>query len=138
MFSTLLIHTVEVYRRTTEAADPTVQKKDRFGQPLSVNPRAHTTGGETLVHTYSCRAYMSAGGLKMEERMIDTFERQFTVFTEVEVDIREDDALRVLDADGRVIFGLSKIKDSDLKYNSGQAHHREFAVWEQAGPDQGA
>lgn len=138
MFSSLLIHTVQVYRRTTEAADPTVQKKDRFGQPLSVNPRQHTVGGSELVGTYPCRAYMSAGGLKMEERMIDTFERQYTMFTEVNVDIREDDALIVTDADGRVIFGRSKIKDSDLKYNAGQPHHREFAIWEQAGPDTGA
>ncbi len=126
MYSGLLIHTVEVYRRTG--------RTDRFGQPESVNPRQHEIGGETLLARYPCRAYMSAGGLKMEERMIDTFERQFTMFTECGVDIREDDAVRVLASDGHVIFGLSKIKDSEIKYDSTGPHHCEFTVWEQAGP----
>lgn len=138
MLAALLIHTVEVYRRAAEVGNPDEAKKDRFGQPLSVNPRQHQVGGENLIATYPCRAWMSAGGLKMEERTIDTFERQFTMYTGVDVDIRENDAVRALDADGRVIFGLSKIKDSDLKYNAGSPHHREFTIWEQSGPDQGA
>jgi hypothetical protein len=121
----LLIHTLEVYRRTGET--------DRFGQPKSQNPRQHTVSGETLIHTYPCRAYMSAGGLVMQERMIDTFERQFTVYTDIDVDIHEDDALRCVGVDGHVIFGLSKIKDSETKYDARGPHHCEYTIWEQAG-----
>lgn len=130
----LLIHHVEVYRRAVEEANPGVQKRDRFRQPLSVNPRQHTIRGETLVGVYPARAWMSAGGLKMEERTIDTFERQFTMYTDVDVDINEDDSVRCLDGDGRVIFGLSKIKDSEIKYDRFGPHHKEFTIWEQAGP----
>lgn len=125
-FRDLLIHTVEVYRRTGAA--------DRFGQPQSVNPRQHQVGGETLVHTYPCRAYMNAGGLKFAERTIDTFERQFVVYTDIDVDISEDDALRVIGVDGHIIIGLSKIKDSETKYDANGPHHCEYTVWEQAGP----
>jgi hypothetical protein len=129
-FEALLIHTVQVYRRTGAV--------DRLGQPESINPRQHTIDGETLIHTYPCRAFMSAGGLRMNERMTDTFERQFTVYTSVDVDIHEDDALRAIGVDGHIIFGLSKIKDSETKYDSTGAHHCEFTIWEQAGPSKAA
>jgi hypothetical protein len=129
-FEALLIHELQVYRRTGEV--------DNFGQPKSINPRQHEIDGETLVHTYPCRAFMSAGGLRMNERMIDTFERQFTVFTSIDVDINEDDALRAIGVDGHLIFGLSKIKDSETKYDSTGPHHCEYTIWEQAGPGKAA
>jgi hypothetical protein len=131
-FNDLLIHTLEVYRRVIDADG--AQVTDRFGQPKSVNPRQHQVGGETLVHTYKCRAFMSAGGLKFAERMIDTFERQFTVYTDLGVDINEDDALRCVGVDGHIIFGLAKIKDSETKYDANGPHHAEYTVWEQSGP----
>ena len=131
-FSRLLIHKLEVYRREKDGdGNPLV---DRFGQELSINPRDHQVDGETLVHTYPCRAYMKSGGLLMNERMVDTFERYFVVYTDVDVDIREDDALRCIGVDGHIIFGLLKIKDSETKYDSRGPHHCEFTVWEQAGP----
>ena len=97
-FADLLIHTLEVYRRAENPDGSPVT--DRFGQPLSSNPRQHQDDGETLVHTYPCRAYMNAGGLVMAERMIDTFERQFVVYTDTNVDINENDAL------GRCYYGV--------------------------------
>jgi hypothetical protein len=123
----LLIHTVEVYRRSGAT--------DRFGQPKSVNPRQHQVGGETLVHTYPCRTYMKSGGLLMNERMIDTFEKVNILYTDVGVDIREDDAVRVVDANGYETVGLCKIKDSEIKYDSRGPHHCEFTLWIQDGPD---
>lgn len=135
-FTDLLIHTLEVYRRAQNPDGSPVT--DRFGQPESVNPRQHQVGGETLIHTYPCRAFMSAGGLVMAERVTDTFERQFTVYTDVDVDINEADALRCTAADGHRIFGLSKIKDSETKYDSSGPHHCEYTVWEQAGPGNAA
>lgn len=132
-FSALLLHTVEVYARAAEG-DGT-QRVDRFGQPLSINPRQHQTGGETLVATYPCRVYMKAGGLIMAEKQIDTFERVWTMFTEVDAAIYEDDAVRVLDADGNVLINLAKVKDSDVKFDSTGSHHKEFSIWEQSGPN---
>lgn len=122
----LLIHSLQVYRRSGET--------DRFNQPKSVNPRQHQVDGESLVHTYPCRAYMSAGGLVFNEKDIDTFERQFTVYTDIGVDIHEDDAVRCVGVDGHVIFGLAKVKDSETKYDKTGPHHCEYTVWEQAGP----
>jgi hypothetical protein len=133
-FTDLLIHTVEVYGRATEVEDGTA-KLDRFGQPLSVNPRQHEVGGQTLVATYPCRAYMKAGGLVMMERAIDTFERVYEMFTDVDALIYEDDAVRILDADGEVLVDLAKIKDSETKFDSTGPHHKEFSVWVQSGPN---
>lgn len=136
-FERLLIHSLEVYRRQTED-DGVTRKTDRFNQELSINPRQHEVDGETLIHRYPCRAFMSAGGLLMNERMVDTFERQFTVYTSTDVDIREDDAVRAVGVDGHIIFGLSKIKDSETKYDSSGPHHCEYTIWEQAGPGRAA
>lgn len=133
---TLLIHKLEVYRRAEDGDGNRLT--DRFGQELAVNPRQHEVGGETLVHTYSCRAYMKTGGLLMNERMVDTFQRYFVVFTDIDVDINEDDACRCIGVDGHVIFDLLKIKDSETKYDSRGPHHCEFTMWEQSGPNPAA
>lgn len=130
-FSGLLIHTVEVYRRREVDGK---RVRDRFGQELSINPRQHEIGGETLVGTYPCRAYMKSGGLLMEERMVDVFQRIFMLYTDHTVDIREDDAVRVYGENGHVIIGLAKVKDSEVKYAMHTPHHAEFTIWEQAGP----
>lgn len=131
-FSGLLPHTVQVYRRVESS--PGVRAVDRFGQEKSQNPRQHVTDGETLIHTYPGRAYMTTGGLAFAERAVDSFERQFKVFLDIGCDIREDDAIRVLGATGEVVFGLAKVKDSSVIYNSGTAHHIELTAWEQSGP----
>ncbi len=81
---------------------------------------------------------MKSGGLLLNERMIDTFERYFVVYTGIDVDIQEDDALRCIGVDGHVIFGLLKIMDSETKYDSTGPHHCEFTAMEQAGPGKAA
>lgn len=132
-FSALLIHTVEVYRRTTEN-DGVTHKKDRFNQDLSINPRQHEVGGETLVHTYPCRVNRGRGGLLMNERMVDTFEQLWCMYTEPGVDIITDDACRVLDQDGTELVPLSKVKVKSAAANSARTHHLEFDLWAQSGP----
>ena len=124
MFSDLLIHRVEVYARSG--------RRDRFGQPVDANPGQHS--GEVLA-AYPCRAHMKAGGLEMEERNIDVFVRVWEVFTDLSADIREDDAVRVIDPrDDSVLVNRAKIKDGEVVYDSSGPHHKEFMVWEQSGP----
>jgi hypothetical protein len=77
---------------------------------------------------------MKSGGLLMEERYVDVFQRIFMLYAKHDVDIREDDAVRVTGQDGHVIIGLAKVKDSEVKYNGSARHHSEFTIWEQAGP----
>jgi len=137
MLANLLIHTVEVYRRAvvTEGPDTGDYVRDRFGQPLTINPRQHEVGGETLVHTYPCRAYKKTGGLLNNERMTDTFERYYEMFTETGVDIREDDAVRCIDANGNLVFERGKIRYVEPVYDGFGPHHVEYVVWIQDGPD---
>jgi hypothetical protein len=125
-FEALLIHTVQVYRRSGEV--------DRLGQPLSVNPRQHEIDGETLVHTYPCRVDRGKGGLVMNERMIDTFEQTWCMYTLPDVDIITNDACRVLDGDGNEIVPLSKVKIKSAAADSSRTHHLEFDLWAQSGP----
>lgn len=129
----LLLHHVEVYARIADEQGK--QKRDRFGQPLSVNPRQHEVGGEYLVATYPCRSYMKTGGLLMEDRMVDVFQRVYMMYTELGALIYEDDAVRVLDANGKVLINLAKVQDSETKYDGIGPHHKEFTLWEQAGPN---
>lgn len=123
----LFIHRVEVYARSG--------RRDRFGQPVDVNPRQHTEG-ETITATYPCRAYMKAGGLTMMERAIDTFESVWMMYTDLSAEIYEDDAVRIVDPrTGAVIVPLAKIKDAETVYDGRGAHHQEFSVWVQSGPN---
>lgn len=125
-FSDLLIHRVEVYARSG--------RKDRFGQPVDVNPRQHVAG-ETITATYPCRVWMKAGGLVMMERAIDTFERVYAMYTNLDAEIYEDDAVRVYDPQtNEEIIALAKVKDSESKYDGRGAHHKEFTIWVQSGP----
>lgn len=130
----LLIHKVEVYARLADEQGK--QKRDRFNQPLSVNPRQHEVGGEQLVATYPCRAYLKSGGLLMEDRMVDVFQRQWTMSTDTTAVIYEDDALRVLDRAGNVLINLAKVKSSSMKFDGDGPHHKEFLLWEQSGPNE--
>lgn len=123
----MLIHTVEVYRRVDGAVD-------RFGQPLSVNPRQHEIGGETLVHTYPCRVNRGKGGLKMESATVDTFVQTWRMYTCTGVNIITDDACRVLDQDGNELVPLSKVQVKSAAADSTHTHHLEFDLWAEAGP----
>lgn len=125
-FESLLVHTVEVYRRTEGAVD-------RFGQPLSVNPLQHEISGESLAHTYPCRVNRGKGGLKMEEQSIDAFVQTWCMYTTADVDIRTDDACRVLDADGNEIVPLSKVVIKSSAADSARTHHLEFDLWSRSG-----
>jgi hypothetical protein len=124
-FDALLIHTVEVYTRSG--------RTDRFGQAVDSNPRQHTAG-ENVIATYPCRAYQKSGGMTMQERSIDVFVRIWEVFFGLDADIRENDAVRVLAADGSVIINLAKVQSSATIYAAGAGHHKEFTIWEQSGP----
>jgi hypothetical protein len=123
--SGLLIHQLEVHRRSG--------KTDRFGQPVDVNPRQNTQG--ELVSLYPCRITRGRGGLTMRERAIDTFETRYCVYTEPDADVREDDAVKVLDAlTGDVILPLSKITNKSVTYDGVGPHHLELEIWSQKGP----
>lgn len=131
-FASLLIHTVEVYRRTEDGDGNRLT--DRFGQELSINPRQHEVDGETLVHTYPCRINRGRGGLLMNERMVDTFEQLWCMYTLPDVDILGDDAVRILDENGAEIVPLSKVKIKSNAAAMRSTHHLEFDVWAQSGP----
>jgi hypothetical protein len=127
MYSTLLPHTVQVFARSGRV--------DRFGQPVDVNPRKHREAD--IIGTYPCKAYMRSGGLVNQERSIDVFERVHEMFTELNADIQENDAVRVLDETGAVFINLAYIKDSETKYAGMRPHHKEFTLFEQSGPNPG-
>lgn len=121
----LLVHRVERHRRSGRI--------DRFNQPVDVNPRQNTADEATT--EYACRAYQKSGGLSMQERSIDVFERRWIMHTALDADIQEDDSVRVYDPiTGRELFGLSKIFSSEVKYDMQGPHHLEFTIWNQGGP----
>lgn len=124
MFADLLVHTVEVYARSGRV--------DRFGQPVDSNPGQQ---GGTVLATYPCRAYLKSGGLNFEERQRDVFERAWEMFTELDADIREDDSVRVVAADASVLVNKCIIKDVETVYDGTGPHHKEYALWEQDGPN---
>jgi hypothetical protein len=71
----------------------------------------------------------------MNERMVDTFETTWTMFTEAGVDIRADDAVRVLGPDGDEIVPLAKVRIKSFPANARITHHLEFELWAQSGPN---
>ncbi len=123
MFEDLLIHTVEVHRRSGRI--------DRLGQPVDVNPRQHDQGEP--VTTYRCKLTRASGGLTMEERSIDVFQYRWKLYTELGVDIRTDDAVRVLDENMVEIMPLSKITNKSVSAGL-SGHDLEFIIWTQQGP----
>jgi hypothetical protein len=131
VFSDLLIHTVQVYRRIEDSQGR--RRVDRFGQELSVNPRQHEVDGETLVHSYPCRVNRGKGGMVMAERMVDTFVQRWEMFTLPDVDIITDDACRVLDENGNELVPLSKVMVKSVAAGATGAHHLEFQLWAQSG-----
>ena len=124
MLSDLLVHRVEVYARSG--------RRDRFGQQKDSNPSQLV--GDPIA-TYPCRVYMKSGGLEMEERNVDVFARVWEMFTDLDADIREDDAVRVLGQDGTVLVTVAKIKDAETVFDGTGPHHKEFMVWEHTGPN---
>ncbi len=125
MFATLLPQTVEVYGRSGQV--------DRFGQPVDSNPRQNTLGRP--IGSWPCKAYMKSGGLVNQERSLDVFERVHYVLTQLDCDLQENDAVRVLDQDGEIFVHLAIVKDSEVKYAGLKPHHKEFCLIEQSGPN---
>lgn len=125
MLPDLLIHRVEVYRRSG--------RTDRFGQPVDVNPRQHAED-EVPIHTYPCRLNRGKGGMVMMERSIDTFETTWCMYCEAGVDIREDDAVRVIDPNtGEVLAPMCRVKVKSSASDRFGTHHLEFDLWAQKG-----
>lgn len=122
-FESLLIHTVEVYRRSGE--------EDAFGQPVDFNP-SQVTGDP--VHTFPCRLNRKTGGVAMEERSRDVFLTQNVIFTMPGIDIREDDAVRVLDETGAELLPMSKIDSKDFATDLSTTHHWEIKIITMTGP----
>ena len=125
MFSSLLPQTVEVYARSGQV--------DRFGQPVDSNPRQNKLG--RLIGSYPCRVYAKSGGLVNQERSLDVFERVWAMLTELSADIQENDAVRVIAPGGAIEVNLAVIKDSGVIYTGDKAHHKEFTLLEQSGPN---
>jgi hypothetical protein len=128
----LLCHTVQVYRRTV-AEDTGERKVDRFGQQLATNPQQHQVDGQTLHATYRCRVTRSRGGLLQEERMVDVFQQMWTMYTDLDVDIMTDDAVRVLDENGNELVPRAKIKTKSTATGYAGSHHFEYQLWAQSG-----
>lgn len=126
MLDNLLIHRAKIYRRSA--------RTDRFGQNVNQNPQSHTSE-ETLIHTYPCRVNRGKGGLTMMERSVDIFEVTWTMYTGAGVDIREDDAVTVVDPQsGTELVTLAKVKVKSAAANMVGTHHLEFELWSQDGP----
>jgi hypothetical protein len=124
MHSDLLIHTVEVRRRSGRV--------DRFGQPIDHNP-SRTSEGD-YVGSYSGRVYTKSGGLTNEERSRDVFEDLRYLHLEPEADVREDDTVRVSDSDGREVVPWAKVKQKRFIYDRLTLHHLELVLQIQRGP----
>jgi hypothetical protein len=124
MFADLLVHEVEVRRRSGN--------RDRLGQPTDSNP-GKLTGAP--VATYPCRLTRSRGGLAMQERSLDVFVNRFNLYTELGVDIREDDGVRVLDPDtGLELLVAAKVLNKTVASDRLGPHHLEFELIVQRGP----
>ncbi len=120
----LFIHTVEVFRRSGEL--------DRLGQAVDVNPSQYEPG--TGIASYPCRLDPGKGGLVMQERAIDVFEVRYMVYTHPDVDIREDDALRVTGVFGEELMPPSKVVLKNFSYGEKLPHHLEILCISQRGP----
>lgn len=123
-FASLLIHTVEVYRRSGE--------EDAYGQPVDFNPSSIPPVNPT--HTFPCRLNRKTGGVAMEERSRDVFLTQNVIFTMPGIDIREDDAVRVLDENGAELLPMSKIDSKDFSPGLAGTHHWEIKIITMTGP----
>jgi hypothetical protein len=125
VFEELLVHRAEVRRRTG--------RTDRFGQPVDSNPSKLTD--DDLVGTHPCRATRGKPGLTNEERSLDVFEALHTVFLKPGVDVREDDAVTVVDpVTGETVVPISKVKVKNVVYDGDGPHHIELVVMAQRGP----
>lgn len=121
----LLVHKVTRTRRTG--------RRDRFQQQVDVNPQSAQDGE---VAEYPCRAWMKSGGMVMQERSVDVFERYWVMYTALDVDILEDDSVSITDpGTGRVMLAKAKVSDSEVKYDMNGPHHLEFTLWNQGGPN---
>lgn len=123
-FEALLTHKVEVYRRSGDV--------DEYGQPVDQNPSQIPLGDP--LHIFPCRLNIKSGGLAMEERSRDVFLTKNVIFTMPNIDIEEDDAVRVLDENGNELLPISKIDLRETYTASTSAHHWEIQIVTMAGP----
>ena len=122
MFADLLIHTLEVYRRSGAV--------DRFGQPVDSNPSV--TG--PLTASYRCRLSGKSGGRVNDERSLDVFEVLHRVFVEPTADVQEDDTVRVISAEGVEIMPRAKVWRKAHISDAIGIHHLEVDCQVQRGP----
>lgn len=121
----LLVHRVTRTRRSG--------RRDRFHQKVDVNPQSPQTGATA---EYPCRAYQKSGGMVMQERSVDVFERYWIMYTALDADILEDDSVTITDPKtGRMVLAKAKIASSEVKHDMNGPHHLEFTLWNQGGPD---
>ncbi len=120
MLDGLLIHTLEVYRRSG--------RTDRFGQAEDQNPRQHT-GDPTA--TYPCRVTRGTGSLQMQERAVDVWVTKYEVFLEPDADVLETDGVRVIGQNGEELMAMGKGTNKTIVYDGEGPHHMEFDVWSQ-------
>ena len=127
MFSELLIHELQVYRRSGAV--------DRFGQPVDANP----SQAGPLTATYSCRISSKSGnqigGRVQDEYSHDVFEVNFRVFVEPTADVREDDTVLVLDPrTGFELMPKAKVWRKSTISDMNDVHHLEIDCRAQRGP----
>lgn len=129
MFTNLLIHELDVYRRSGAT--------DRLGQPVDSNPSIVGP----LTATYPCRLSSGSGGGRgrggriNDERSLDVFAVNYKVFVMPDVDVREDDTVVVRDP--RTGFELSpkaKVFLKSVISDGNDVHHIELDCTVQRGP----
>ncbi len=127
MFTNLLIHELQVYRRSGDL--------DRFGQPVDYNP----TFAGALTATYPCRisgkSGNQSGGRDTDDYSRDVFEINYRVFVDPDADVREDDTVLVLDP--RTSFELmpkAKVTRKSVISDGSATHHLEIDCRVERGP----
>lgn len=113
-FAGLLIHTATVLRR--REGPPGEQQKDPFGQPTR-NPDPD--------HALPCRCSRGSGSERNNDRSRDVIVVNYKLFLDAGADLREDDTVTVVDADGGVICEGAEVDFVDSVYDGDSEHHRE-------------
>src|SRR4051812_29790978 len=120
-FTELLVNTCHAWRRPGT--------KDYLGQPNEA------TESGTPNFTGPCRVSTQTGGRANSDRAVDAFVNSRIVFLAPGADVREDDIVEVLSADGKVVMLAGLVQSRyDVFAGTGTVHHVEMLVTEQTGP----
>lgn len=123
MFADLLIHELDVHRRTGQV--------DRFGQAVDQNP----SQAGPLTGTVPCRLSSPKGGRINDERSTDVFEVTHKIFCLPDADVREDDTVVVRDpVSGYVLLAAAKVRRKSPISDAAGIHHLELEAVTQRGP----